>query len=130
MVAAVINHLLPILEEKSKVKLISEISEIFVFSYLALGQIRKLGNLGKSFLSFRNFWTVRKYFEKVCVTISVDRNEELGMTCLLGNDLMLFLILSGKQRLESLEIDDFQSGHVEHMLNQHGSVLIVTGKSS
>ena len=33
---------------------------------------------------------------------------------------MLLFILSGKQRLESLEIDDFQSGHVEHMLNQHG----------
>ena len=36
------------LEEKSKVRLISE------FSYLALGQIRKLGNLGKIFPSFRN----------------------------------------------------------------------------
>ena len=35
----------------SKVRLISEISE---FSYLALGQIRKHGNLGKIFLSFRN----------------------------------------------------------------------------
>ena len=40
-----------VLEQKSKVGLISEISE---FSYLALGQIRKLGNLGKIFLSFRN----------------------------------------------------------------------------
>ena len=40
-----------VLEQKSKVRLISEISE---FSYLALGQIRKLGNLGKIFLSFRN----------------------------------------------------------------------------
>ena len=30
------------------------ISEISDFSYLALGQIRKLGNLGKIFLSFRN----------------------------------------------------------------------------
>ena len=40
-----------VLERKSKVRLISEISE---FSYLALGQIRKLGNLGKIFLSFRN----------------------------------------------------------------------------
>ena len=38
-------------EEKSKVRLISEISE---FSYLALGEIRKLGNLGKIFPSFRN----------------------------------------------------------------------------
>ena len=36
-------------EQKSKVKLISEISE---FSYLALGEIRKLG---KIFLSFRNY---------------------------------------------------------------------------
>ena len=37
-----------VLEQKSKVRLISE------FSYLALGQIRKLGNLGKIFLCFRN----------------------------------------------------------------------------
>ena len=36
-----------VLEQKSKVRLISEISE---FSYLALGQIRKLGNQGKIFL--------------------------------------------------------------------------------
>ena len=35
-----------VLEQKSKVSLISEISE---FSYLALGQIRKLGNLEKIF---------------------------------------------------------------------------------
>ena len=42
-----------VLEQKSKVRLISEISE---FSYLALGQIRKLGNLGKIFLSFSNDW--------------------------------------------------------------------------
>ena len=40
-----------VLEQKSKVRLISEISE---FSYLALGQIRKDGNLGKIFISFRN----------------------------------------------------------------------------
>ena len=40
-----------VLEQKSKVRLISEISE---FSYLALGQIRKLGNLGKIFLCFRD----------------------------------------------------------------------------
>ena len=38
-------------EQKSKVRLLSKISE---FSYLALGQIRKLGNLGKIFLSIRN----------------------------------------------------------------------------
>ena len=41
---------LTVSEEKSKVRLISEIS---VFSYLALGEIRKLGNLGKVFLSFK-----------------------------------------------------------------------------
>ena len=40
-----------VLEQKSKVRLISEISE---FSYLALVKIRKLRNLGKIFLSFRN----------------------------------------------------------------------------
>ena len=38
-------------EQKSKVRLISEISE---FSYSALGQTRKFGNLGKIFLTFRN----------------------------------------------------------------------------
>ena len=42
---------LTVSEEKIKVRLISEISE---FSYLALGPIRKLGNPGKIFLSFRN----------------------------------------------------------------------------
>ena len=41
---------LTVSEKKSKIRLISEIS---VFSYLALGQIRKLGNLGKVFLSFK-----------------------------------------------------------------------------
>ena len=44
--------------------------------------------------------------------------------------LLLELVLSGKQRLDSLEIDDFHFWHVEHMLNQHGSVLIVAGKLS
>ena len=39
-------------EQKSKVRLPD--SEISEFSYLALGQIRKLGNLEKIFLSFRN----------------------------------------------------------------------------
>ena len=43
---------------------------------------------------------------------------------------MLFLVLSGKQRLDSLEIDHLQFWLVEHMSNQHGSVLIVTGKLS
>ena len=42
---------LTVSEQVSKVRLISEISE---FSYLALGQIREVGNLGKIFLSFRN----------------------------------------------------------------------------
>ena len=37
-------------EQKSNVRLISEISE---FSYSALGQIGKLGNLGKIFLTIR-----------------------------------------------------------------------------
>ena len=50
MVAAVFMLFLIISEQMSNVRLISEISE---FSYLALGQIRKLGNLGKIFLSFR-----------------------------------------------------------------------------
>ena len=44
MVVAVIKLLLTVSEQKSKVRLISE------FSYLVLGQIRKLG---KIFLSFR-----------------------------------------------------------------------------
>ena len=44
---------------------------------------------------------------------------------------MLFLVLSGKQRLDSLEIDHLQFWLVEHMSSsQHGSVLIVTGKLS
>ena len=51
MVATVLMLFQTVFEQKSKVRLISEISE---FSYLALGQIRKLGNLGKIFLSFRN----------------------------------------------------------------------------
>ena len=44
MVTTVFMLFLTVSEKKSKVILISEISE---FSYLALGQIRKLGNLGK-----------------------------------------------------------------------------------
>ena len=44
MVVTVLMLFLTVSEKKSKVKLISEISE---FSYLALGQIRKLENLGK-----------------------------------------------------------------------------------
>ena len=51
MVVVVIDLLLTVLEQKSKVRLISEVSE---FSYLASGEIRKLGDLGKIFLSFRN----------------------------------------------------------------------------
>ena len=49
MVVTVSMVLWTVLEQKSKVRLISEISEISEFSYLALGQIRKLGNLGKIF---------------------------------------------------------------------------------
>ena len=48
MVVTVFMLFLTFSEQKSKVRLISGISE---FSYLALGQIRKLG---KIFLSFRN----------------------------------------------------------------------------
>ena len=52
MVVTVFMLFWTILEQKSKVRLISEISE---FSYLALGQIRKLGNLGTEiFPSLRN----------------------------------------------------------------------------
>ena len=50
MVATVFMLFLTVSEKKSKAKLISEISE---FSFLALGQIRKLGNLGKIFLRLR-----------------------------------------------------------------------------
>ena len=48
IVATVYMLFVTVSEQKSKVRLISEISE---FSYLALGQIRKLG---KIFPSFRN----------------------------------------------------------------------------
>ena len=51
MVLTVFMLSLTVSEQNSKVRLISEISE---FSYLALGQIRKLENLGKIFPSFRN----------------------------------------------------------------------------
>ena len=54
----------------SEQRLISEISE---FSYLALGQIRKLGNLGKIFLSFRN---------------------DLNFISMLCNGILLFLTVS------------------------------------
>ena len=52
MVATVFMLFLTVSEQKSKVRLIFEVSK---FSYLALGQIRKLGNLGKIFLIFRNY---------------------------------------------------------------------------
>ena len=100
---------------------------VFVFSIRANWKTRKSR---KDFSQFQEFFELSGNTLKMCVMISDDRNEELGMTCLLGNDLMLFLVLSGKQRLDSLEIDDFQSWHVEHMLNQHGSIVIVTGKLS
>ena len=51
MVVTVFMLFWTVLEQKSKVRLISEISE---FSYLALGKVRQHGNLGKIFLSFRN----------------------------------------------------------------------------
>ena len=48
MAVTVFMLVLTVSEQKSKFRMISE------FSYLALGQIRKLGNLGKIFLSFKN----------------------------------------------------------------------------
>ena len=53
MVVTVFMVFWTVLEQKSKVRLISEISE---FSYLALGQIRKLGNLGKIFSASGMIW--------------------------------------------------------------------------
>ena len=73
MVVVVINLLLTVLEQKSKVRLISEVSE---FSYLALGEIRKLGNLGKIF-SVSGILNCQEILCKICVTISDDKNEEL-----------------------------------------------------
>ena len=69
MAATVFMLFLTVSEQKSKDGLISE------FSYLALGQIRKLGNLGKIFLSFRNFFNCLEILGKICVTIIDDRNE-------------------------------------------------------
>ena len=54
MVVTVFMLFWTVLHQKSKVRLISKISE---FSFIALGQIRNLGNLGnlgKILLSFRN----------------------------------------------------------------------------
>ena len=51
MVVTIVMLFWTVFDQTSKVRLISEISE---FLYLALGQIRKHGNLGKIFLSFRN----------------------------------------------------------------------------
>ena len=51
MVLTVLMHFFTVLKQKSKVRLICEISE---FSYLGLGHIRKLGNVGKIFLTFRS----------------------------------------------------------------------------
>ena len=50
MVITVFMLSLTVSEQKSQVRLISEISVLD----LALGRIRKLGNLGNIFLSFRN----------------------------------------------------------------------------
>ena len=56
MVVTVFMLFLTVSEQKSKVGLISE------FLYLALGQIRKLGNLGKIFLSFKNDLNFISYY--------------------------------------------------------------------
>ena len=53
MVATVFMLFLTISKQKSKARLISEISE---FSFLALGQIRKLGNLGNIFSASGMIW--------------------------------------------------------------------------
>ena len=53
MVVTVIKLLLTVSEQKSKFRLISEISE---FSYLASGQIQKLENLEKNFHSFQEYF--------------------------------------------------------------------------
>ena len=50
MVVTVFMLFQTVSQQISKVRLVSKIS---VFSYSALGQIRKLANLGKTFLSFR-----------------------------------------------------------------------------
>ena len=51
MVATVFMLFLTVSKQKSKARLISEICE---FSYLALGQIRKLGYVGNIFLNLKN----------------------------------------------------------------------------
>ena len=53
MVGTVFMLFLTVSEKKSKARLISEISE---FSFLALGQIWKLGNLGKIFSASGMIW--------------------------------------------------------------------------
>ena len=50
MVVTVLMLFLTVSEQKGNVRLIFEISE---FSYLTLGQILKLGNVGKIFLRLR-----------------------------------------------------------------------------
>ena len=55
MLATVFMFFLTVSEQKSKVMLISEISE---FAYLALWQIQKIGNLRKIFLSFKIVYRV------------------------------------------------------------------------
>ena len=62
MVATVFMLFLTVFEQKGKVRLISEISE---FSDLALGEIRKLGNLGKIFLTFRNDLTLISNYDSL-----------------------------------------------------------------
>ena len=57
------HSLLDYFRVKSKVRLISEISE---FWYLALGQIRKLGNLGKIFSQSQEFFELSGNTGKIC----------------------------------------------------------------
>ena len=76
-------------DQVTKVRLISEIS---VFSYLALGQIRKLGNLGKIFLSFKT-----------------ELNFDLIWFAMVATVFMLFLTVSEKKSKARLisEISEF-----------------------
>ena len=52
------------------------------FSYLALGQIQKLGEI---FLSFRNDLNGLGILGKNCVRISSEKNDSLLVSCLLDN---------------------------------------------
>ena len=60
MVVTVLMLFWTVSEQKSQVTLISEISE---FSYLALGQIRKHGNIGKIFPCFSHDLNFRSNYD-------------------------------------------------------------------